>query len=134
MYNMDTREVSSVYRSLWVQRDLDSSPEAVNGISVRMILTVGDPDAVFARAEGSRNNMCVRGSLGVRHRGVEELSDHREQPIGLATSPMCVVLGKIARRERGRAWKSPGTPPPNDLNISTTCSDARCRCHRSRSA
>jgi PhnB protein len=33
-----------------VQLDPDSSPEAVNGMSVRMILTVEDPDAVFARA------------------------------------------------------------------------------------
>jgi PhnB protein len=34
----------------WVQRDPDFSPEAVSGRSVRMILTVDDPDAVFARA------------------------------------------------------------------------------------
>ena len=34
----------------WVQTDRDSRPEAVNGMSVRMILTVDDPDPVFARA------------------------------------------------------------------------------------
>ena len=34
----------------WVQHDPDSSPDAINGMSVRMILTVDDPDAVFARA------------------------------------------------------------------------------------
>jgi PhnB protein len=34
----------------WVQRDPDSSPDAVGGMSVRMILTVDDPDAMFARA------------------------------------------------------------------------------------
>ncbi len=34
----------------WVQSDPDSSPDAVGGMSVRMILTVEDPDAVFARA------------------------------------------------------------------------------------
>jgi PhnB protein len=34
----------------WVQRDPDSSPDAINGRSVRMILTVDDPDPVFARA------------------------------------------------------------------------------------
>jgi PhnB protein len=34
----------------WVQSDPDSSPDAVNGMSVRMILTVDDPDSAFARA------------------------------------------------------------------------------------
>ena len=34
----------------WVQSDPESSPDAVNGMSVRMILTVADPDAVFGRA------------------------------------------------------------------------------------
>lgn len=34
----------------WIQSDAESSPEALNGRSVRMILTVDDPDAVFARA------------------------------------------------------------------------------------
>jgi PhnB protein len=34
----------------WVERDPDSSPDAINGMSVRMILTVDDPDAVLARA------------------------------------------------------------------------------------
>jgi PhnB protein len=34
----------------WVQRDPDSSPEVVNARSVRMILSVDDPDSVFARA------------------------------------------------------------------------------------
>ncbi|HEX9411251.1 MAG TPA: VOC family protein [Actinomycetota bacterium] len=34
----------------WIQTDPDSSPEALNGRSVRMILTVDDPDSVFARA------------------------------------------------------------------------------------
>jgi PhnB protein len=34
----------------WVQLDPNSSPDANNGMSVRMILTVEDPDAVFARA------------------------------------------------------------------------------------
>jgi PhnB protein len=34
----------------WVQLDPNSSPDAINGMSVRMILTVEDPDAVFARA------------------------------------------------------------------------------------
>jgi PhnB protein len=34
----------------WVQHDPDASPEALHGISVRMILAVDDPDTVFARA------------------------------------------------------------------------------------
>ena len=34
----------------WVQSDPDSGPDAVNGMSVRMILTVDDPDSMFARA------------------------------------------------------------------------------------
>jgi PhnB protein len=34
----------------WIQTDPASSPEALDGRSVRMILTVEDPDAVFARA------------------------------------------------------------------------------------
>lgn len=34
----------------WVQQDDDLTPEAVDHRPVRMILTVADPDAVFARA------------------------------------------------------------------------------------
>jgi PhnB protein len=34
----------------WVQDDAASSPESLDGRSVRMILTVDDPDAVYARA------------------------------------------------------------------------------------
>ena len=34
----------------WIQTDPASSPEALGGRSVRMILTVDDPDSVFARA------------------------------------------------------------------------------------
>jgi PhnB protein len=34
----------------WVQANPGSSPDAINGMSVRMILTVDDPDSVFARA------------------------------------------------------------------------------------
>jgi PhnB protein len=33
----------------WVQLDPDSAPDAINGMSVRMILAVDDPDALFAR-------------------------------------------------------------------------------------
>ncbi len=34
----------------WIQTDASSSPDALEGMSVRMILTVDDPDGVFARA------------------------------------------------------------------------------------
>lgn len=34
----------------WVQHDPTSIPDAIDGMSVRMILTVEDPDSVFARA------------------------------------------------------------------------------------
>jgi PhnB protein len=34
----------------WIQTDAASSPQALNGISVRMILTVDDPDPIFAQA------------------------------------------------------------------------------------
>ena len=34
----------------WLQEDIDSSPESLGSRSVRMILTVDDPDAVFEQA------------------------------------------------------------------------------------
>jgi PhnB protein len=34
----------------WIQTDPASSPEALGGLAVRMILTVDDPDPVFASA------------------------------------------------------------------------------------
>ncbi|MDQ1425705.1 MAG: PhnB protein [Acidimicrobiaceae bacterium] len=34
----------------WVQTEPESSPAAFRGMSVRMILTVDDPDATYARA------------------------------------------------------------------------------------
>jgi PhnB protein len=34
----------------WIQNDPESSPDTIEGRSVRMILTVDDPDAVFAHA------------------------------------------------------------------------------------
>ena len=41
----------SIYGAdFWIQTDAASSPEAVNGLAVRMILTVDDPDPVFASA------------------------------------------------------------------------------------
>ena len=43
-------ELSIEGADFWIQTDPASSPEALDGRSVRMILTVEDPDAVFARA------------------------------------------------------------------------------------
>lgn len=34
----------------WIQTDAATSPESLNGLAVRMILTVDDPDPVFASA------------------------------------------------------------------------------------
>jgi len=34
----------------WLQEDIDSSPESLDRQSIRMILTVDDPDAVFKQA------------------------------------------------------------------------------------
>jgi PhnB protein len=34
----------------WIQTDPDSSPDVLEGRSVRMILSVDDPDSAFARA------------------------------------------------------------------------------------
>ncbi len=34
----------------WLQEDIDSSPESLDRQSIRMILTVDDPDAVFEQA------------------------------------------------------------------------------------
>jgi PhnB protein len=34
----------------WLQEDGDSTPESLGGLSVRMILTVDDPDSVFEQA------------------------------------------------------------------------------------
>jgi PhnB protein len=36
--------------AFWVQEDIGSSPESIGRGSVRMILTVDDPDALFSRA------------------------------------------------------------------------------------
>ena len=62
----------------WVQSDPDSSPGAVNGMSVRMILTVADPDAVFARAvaAGATEISPVSEDYGWRVGRVADPSGH----------------------------------------------------------
>jgi PhnB protein len=51
----DTGEVAVAQLSIegadfWIQTDADSSPDALGGRCVRMILSVDDPDSGFARA------------------------------------------------------------------------------------
>jgi PhnB protein len=72
----------------WVQHDPDSSPDAINRMSVRMILTVEDPDSVLARAVAAgateitpisedhgwrigRDRRSLRASLGDRQADLE---------------------------------------------------------------
>jgi PhnB protein len=62
----------------WVQTDADSSPEALNGRSVRMILTVDDPDSVFERAiaAGATEVSSVYEGHGWRIGRLEDPSGH----------------------------------------------------------
>jgi PhnB protein len=62
----------------WVQSDPDSSPDAVDGMSVRMILSVDDPDAVFARAvaAGATEVVPVSEDHGWRVGRVADPSGH----------------------------------------------------------
>ena len=52
----------------WIQTDAESSPEALNGLAVRMILTVNDPDPVFesAVAAGATEVTAVSEAYGWR--------------------------------------------------------------------
>jgi PhnB protein len=62
----------------WIQADAASSPEAVNGRSVRMILTVDDPDSVFAGAvaAGATEVAAVAEGHGWRTGRVADPSGH----------------------------------------------------------
>ena len=63
----------------WVQHDADSSPGALGGRSpVRMILTVDDPDAVFAQAvaAGATEVAPVREGHGWRVGRIVDPSGH----------------------------------------------------------
>jgi len=44
----------------WIQADAASSPQALNGRSVRMILGVAGPDSVFARVMGAAMAMSIK--------------------------------------------------------------------------
>jgi PhnB protein len=62
----------------WVQCDPASSPDAINGMSVRMILTVDDPDEVFERAvaAGAAEVVPVSEDHGWRVGRVADPSGH----------------------------------------------------------
>ena len=48
--NVIVAQLSIDDAEFWIQDDAPSSPASVGGRSVRMILSVADPDALFARA------------------------------------------------------------------------------------
>lgn len=62
----------------WLQTDPASSPVALNGRSVRMILTVADPDAVFtaALAAGATEVAPVAEAYGWRIGRIADPSGH----------------------------------------------------------
>ena len=62
----------------WIQSDAGSSPPVLNGMSVRMILTVDDPDAVFDRAlaAGGTEVAPVAEGYGWRIRRLADPSGH----------------------------------------------------------
>jgi len=62
----------------WIQTDPASSPAALNGRSVRMILTVDDPDSVFASAlaAGASEIAPVSEDYGWRIGRVADPSGH----------------------------------------------------------
>jgi PhnB protein len=62
----------------WIQTDAASSPEALHGSSVRMILTVDDPDSVFADAvtAGATEVAMVSEANGWRIGRVADPSGH----------------------------------------------------------
>jgi len=62
----------------WIQTDPASSPDVLDGRSVRMILTVDDPDAVFARAvaAGGTEVASIHEDHGWRIGGVADPSGH----------------------------------------------------------
>ena len=62
----------------WIQSDAGSSPDAVDGMSVRMILEVADPDSVLARAvaAGATEVAPVADGYGWRIGRVADPSGH----------------------------------------------------------
>ena len=65
--------------TFWVQQDADSSPQALGGkLPVRMILTVDDPDSVFAQAiaAGATEVAPITEGNGWRVGRIEDPSGH----------------------------------------------------------
>jgi PhnB protein len=63
---------------LWVQTDPDNSPVALPGLAVRMILSVENPDAVFASAiaAGATEVASIHEDFGWRIGRVADPSGH----------------------------------------------------------
>jgi PhnB protein len=62
----------------WIQTDADTSPTALNGLAVRMILSVDDPDSVFATAiaAGANEVAPIHEDFGWRLGRVADPSGH----------------------------------------------------------
>jgi len=63
----------------WLQMDLESTPAALGGISVRMVVTVNDPDQVFARAvaQGATTIASMHDAHGWRTGRVSDPFGHQ---------------------------------------------------------
>jgi PhnB protein len=72
----------------WISADPDSSPEAINGRSVRMILIVDDPDPVFASAlaAGATEVSPISEDYGWRIGRIEDPAGHHWE-IGRRLAP-----------------------------------------------
>ena len=76
--NLVVAQLSIGGADFWIQTDAASSPERLNGRSVRMILTVDDPDSVFAHAlaAGATEVASVAEGHGWRIGRVADPSGH----------------------------------------------------------
>jgi PhnB protein len=63
----------------WLQMDVESTPTALGGISVRMIVTVNDPDRVFTRAvaTGAKTIASMHDERGWRTGRVSDPFGHQ---------------------------------------------------------
>jgi PhnB protein len=63
----------------WVQADPDATPEALAGEAIRMILSVTDPDAVFAAAlaAGATEVAAVHEDFGWRIGRISDPAGHQ---------------------------------------------------------
>jgi PhnB protein len=76
--NVVVAQLSIEGADFWIQTDAASSPEALKGRSVRMILTVDDPDSVFASAvaAGATEVASINEDHGWRIGRVADPSGH----------------------------------------------------------